>query len=211
MAVVDFKKEQKELYLPSTKPSIIDVPPMKFIMVEGHGNPNTSPLYTQAVEILYAFSYAIKMNKKDMPEGYFEYVVPPLEGLWWFKDNTFDGNVINRKDEFNWIMMIRQPDFVTSDVFYQAKSTLAKKKPGLDTSLAYLKSFTEGLCGQIMHIGTYDDEGPTIEKLEHFIASSGYQTVMEGMRQHHEIYLGDPRKITPDKLKTVIRHPIVKI
>lgn len=136
--------------------------------------------------------------------------VPPLEGLWWFEDNTFDGSVMGRKDEFSWVIMIRQPEFVTPEVFETAKTSLAKKKPGLDTSIARLEDFTEGLCAQVMHIGPYDDEGPTVAALEEFIASQGYRTEMSGLRQHHEIYLSDPRKTAPEKLKTVIRHPIVK-
>lgn len=213
MAAYDFKKEFNDLYAPKTKPSIVDVPPMRFIMVDGKGDPNTSPLYTAAVEVLYGLSYSIKMSKKsgNQPQGYFEYVVPPLEGLWWFEDGVFDGSVIGRKDEFSWVMMIRQPEFVTSAVFEAAKLSLAKKKPALDASLARLEDFTEGLCAQVMHIGPYDDEPSTVAALDQFIASNGYRTEMAGMRQHHEIYLGDPRKTAPDRLKTVLRHPIVRI
>ncbi|NLM74917.1 MAG: transcriptional regulator [Clostridiaceae bacterium] len=213
MAVFDFKKEYKELYLPGSKPYIIDVPKMRFIMVDGKGNPNTSESYKEAVEILYGLSYSIKMSKKsgNQPEGYFDYVVPSLEGLWWFEDDYFDGNVIDRKDEFVWIMMIRQPEFVTQEVFETAKEVLSKKKPGLDISRARLEDFTEGLCAQVMHIGPYDDEGPTVAVLEEYIESQGYRTEMSGMRQHHEIYISDPRRTAPEKLKTVIRHPIVKV
>lgn len=212
MATFDFKKAYKDLYLPKVKPSIVDVPPMRFIMINGKGNPNTSAFYQEAVEVLYGLSYTIKMSKMGSakPAGYFDYVVPPLEGLWWFEDNTFDGSVMGRKDEFSWVIMIRQPEFVTPEVFETAKTSLAKKKPGLDTSIARLEDFTEGLCAQVMHIGPYDDEGPTVAALEEFIASQGYRTEMSGLRQHHEIYLSDPRKTAPEKLKTVIRHPIVK-
>lgn len=212
MSAFDFKKEDKDLYLPKTKPSIIEVPTMRFIMINGKGDPNTSPFYQTAVEVLYGISYAIKMSKKGgtPPEGYFDYVVPPLEGLWWFEDNYFDGRVIGRKDEFNWVMMIRQPDFVTPEVFETAKASLSKKKPGLDTSIARLEDFTEGLCAQVMHIGPYDDEPSIVAALEEFIEAHGYRTEMSGMRQHHEIYLSDPRKTPPEKLKTVIRHPIVR-
>jgi len=201
MATFDFKKAYKDLYLPSTKPCIVDVPKMRFIMVNGKGDPNTSPFYKEAVELLYGLSYAIKMSKKGdaQPEGYYDYVVPPLEGLWWFEDNFFDGNVLGRKDEFNWVMMIRQPEFVTPEVFESAKMTLAKKKPGIDTSIARLEDFTEGLCAQVMHIGSYDDEGQTVAALEEFIEAQGYRTVMSGLRQHHEIYLSDPRKTAPEK------------
>jgi hypothetical protein len=211
MAAFDFKKEYKDLYLPKNKPRIIDVPTMRFIMAEGKGAPNTSAFYKEAVEVLYGLSYAIKMSKKGgaQPAGYFDYVVPPLEGLWWFEDNFFDGSVIGRKDEFNWVIMIRQPEFVTPEVFETAKASLSKKKPGIDTSIARLEDFTEGLCAQIMHIGSYDDEAPTVAALEKFIESQGYRTVMSGLRQHHEIYISDPRKTAPEKLKTVIRHPVV--
>lgn len=210
MAAFDFKKEFKKLYLPDTKPAIVDVPAMGFIMADGQGDPNTSDFYKAAVEVLYGFSYAIKMSKMSgsQPEGYFDFVVPPLEGLWWFDGGEFDGTVIGRKDEFHWTMMIRQPDFVTPEVYERAKAALSRKKPELDTSIARFEEFTEGLCAQVMHIGPYDDEPPTVAVLEQFIAASGYKTVMSGKRQHHEIYLGDPRKTAPEKLKTVIRHPI---
>jgi hypothetical protein len=212
MAAFDFKKEYKDLYSPKNKPSIIDVPTMRFIMVNGKGDPNTSVLYQKAVEVLYGLSYSIKMSKKGstQPAGYFDYVVPPLEGLWWFDNDFFDGSVIGRKNEFSWVVMIRQPEFVTSEVFETAKASLAKKKPKIDTSIARLEDFTEGLCAQIMHIGSYDDEPPTIAALEEFIELQGYKTEMSGLRQHHEIYLNDPRKTAPEKLKTVIRHPIVR-
>ncbi|MGI6604691.1 MAG: GyrI-like domain-containing protein [bacterium] len=212
MAAFDFKKEYKDLYLPQ-KPSIINVPKVRFIMVNGKGNPNTSTAYKEAVEVLYGLSYAIKMAKKGdtRPEGYFDYVVPPLEGLWWFEGSASGRsvNAIGRKDDFSWVVMIRQPEFVTQEVFERAKVTLAKKKPGLGTSLARLQDFEEGLCAQIMHIGPYDNEEPTIAALEEFIETNGYRTEMSGLRQHHEIYLNDPRKTAPEKLRTVIRHPIV--
>lgn len=213
MPAFDFKKEYKELYLPKSKPIIIDVPTMRFIMVDGKGDPNTSEFYKASVEVLYGLSYSIKMSKMsdNQPDGYFDYVVPPLEGLWWFDGEYFDGSVIGKKDKFNWTMMIRQPEFVTPQVFETAKSVLSKKKPELDTSVARLEDFTEGLCAQVMHIGSYDDEPPTVAALEEFIKSQGYRTEMRGMRQHHEIYISDPRKTAPEKLKTVIRHPIVRL
>jgi len=211
MAPFDFKKEYKELYLPKGTPSIISIPEMRFIMVQGKGNPNTSDYYKEAVELLYGISYSIKISKKkEAPAGYFDYVVPPLEGLWWFDNNFFDGSVMNRKDEFSWMMMIRQPDFVTSQVFEMAKKNLKRKKPKIDTSIVKLETFNEGLCAQVMHIGPYDDEPATVALLEAFIDSQGYRTLMSGMRQHHEIYLSDPRKSDPAKLKTVLRHPIEK-
>ncbi len=212
MPVFDFKKEFKELYMPKSQPSIVDVPEMVFIMVDGQGDPNTSSAYQQAVEILYGLSYSIKMSKKSEtpPSGYFDFVVPPLEGLWSVADAAFTGGVIEDKRKFRWTSMIRQPEFVTQDVFDAAKKTLAKKKPHLDVSRARLERLREGLCAQIMHIGPFDDEPRSMAKLQTFIADAGYREDMAAQRRHHEIYLSDPRKTDPDKLKTVIRHPIVE-
>ncbi|MCL1804178.1 MAG: GyrI-like domain-containing protein [Eubacteriaceae bacterium] len=203
----DFKKEQKELYQPKTA-SIVDVPEMAFIMVDGAGNPNTSESYQTAVEILYGLSYTIKMSKKGdkVPEGYFDFTVPPLEGLWWLANGS--ATDYTKKDDFCWTSMIRQPDFVTSEVFEETKAAFSKKKPGLDLSLARLERFTEGLCAQILHIGSYDDEPESINKLEQFIAESGYHSDINDLRRHHELYLNDPRKTAPEKTKTVIRHPV---
>ena len=208
----DFKKAQKDLYLPGAKPAIIDVPPMAFIMVDGRGDPNISASYQAALEVLYGLSYAIKMSKMGgtQPVGYFDYIVPPLEGLWWLADGAFDGIHITDKNEFYWTSMIRQPDFVTVDVFEEAKAALGKKKPHVDCSAARLELFTEGLCAHVMHTGSYDDEPATIRALEKFILDSGYRTDLSAERKHHEIYLGDPRKTAPEKLKTVIRHPIAR-
>ena len=206
----DFKKEQKELYQPKAA-AIVDVPEMIFIMVDGVGNPNTSKEYQSAVEILYGLSYTIKMSKKGgkTPAGYFDFVVPPLEGLWWMADR--ESIDLSKKDEYCWTSMIRQPDFVTPEVFVEAKAALKKKKPGLDLTAARLERFAEGLCAQIMHIGPYDDEPETIEKLERFIAESGYQNNISDLRRHHEIYLNDPRKVAPEKNKTIIRHPVKEV
>jgi hypothetical protein len=209
----DFKKEFKDLYFPKATPSIIDVPEMVFIMVDGQGDPNTSEAYINGLEILYGLSYSIKMSKKGetVPEGYFDYVVPPLEGLWSLADDTFKGGVIADKNKLIWTSMIRQPEFVTPEVFETAKKVLAKKKPNLDTTPARLEKYTEGLCGQVMHIGPYDDEPQTVAKLQQFITESGYREDMSAGRRHHEIYLSDPRKTAPEKMKTVIRHPITKL
>ncbi|MCL2717795.1 MAG: GyrI-like domain-containing protein [Lachnospiraceae bacterium] len=206
----DFKKEYKDLYLPKTKPCIIDIPQMIFIMIDGKGDPNTSSEYKNALEILYGLSYSIKMSKMNgtQPQGYFEYVIPPLEGFWCVEDGYFDGSNIIDKNKFTWMAVIRQPDFVTPAVFEMAKHALLKKKPGLDFSQARLTSFTEGLCAQIMHLGSYDDEPATIAIMEKFIVDSGYKNDISATRKHHEIYLSDPRKTAPEKLKTVIRHPI---
>jgi hypothetical protein len=207
---IDYKKTEKELYLPKTTPSIIDVPAMTFIMVDGVGNPNTSEAYKTALEILYGLSYSIKMSKKggSAPDGYFDFVVPPLEGLWWLKDDHAPD--FSDKDKYCWTSMIRQPDFVTPDVFAEAKAALSKKKPELDISIARLERFTEGLCAHVLHIGPYDDEPETIKALEQFITESGCLSDISGTRRHHEIYLSDPRKVAPEKNKTVIRHPIRK-
>ena len=207
----DFKKEYKDLYAPKTAPSVIDVPEMTFIMVDGKGNPNTSAEYKAALEVLYGLSYGIKMSKMGdaQPDGYFDFVVPPLEGLWW----SADGGVItdiSDKDGFCWTSMIRQPDFVTAEAFEKVKSAVSKKKPDLNLSLARLVKYTEGLCAQVLHIGSYDDEPRSTTALDQFIAESGYATDFSDTRRHHEIYLGDPRKTAPEKLKTVIRYPIVR-
>ncbi|GAX47442.1 GyrI-like domain-containing protein [Pseudolactococcus reticulitermitis] len=207
---IDFKKDPKVGYRATVKPAIIELSASRFIMVDGKGNPNTSLAYQQAVELLYALSYAIKMSPKrdDVPEGYFDYVVAPLEGLWWLEnDEKITDNVIN-KNQFNWTAMMRQPDFVTSEVFERALSVVSQKKSNLDTSQAHLATFSEGLCGQVLHIGSYDDEPETILRLDAFIKASGYTVDISSTRKHHEIYLSDPRRTASEKLKTIIRHPI---
>ena len=205
--VIDYKKTEKELYLPKTTPSVIDVPRMTFITVDGKGDPNTSDEYAMAVEMLYGLSYRIKMSNKAI----LEYVVPPLEGLWSVDDDFRGGGTsISDKSKFIWIMMIRQPDFVTADVFEAAKAALAKKKPNLDISKAKLETITEGLCVQVMHIGSYDDEPATVAALDGFAIKNGYVLDINDIRRHHEIYISDPRKSAPEKLKTVLRHPIRK-
>jgi len=212
-AAFDYKKEFKDLYLPTKQPSVVDVPEMVFLMVDGEGDPNTSAAYQEALEILYGLSYSVKMSKMGgtQPNGYFDYVVPPLEGLWWAKDGHFDGTTTADKNKLCWTAMIRQPDFVTKDVFEGVKQVLGKKKPELDLSSVRLVSFTEGLCAQVMHIGNYDDEPATISTLGKFITEVGYRSDISSTRRHHEIYLGDPRKTAPEKLRTVIRHPIAKL
>lgn len=205
---IDYKKTQKELYQPKTTPSVINVPEMTFIAVNGKGDPNTSAEYAAAVELLYGLSYTIKMGNKSV----LEYVVPPLEGLWSVDDDFRGGGAaITDKDKFIWTMMIRQPDFVTADIFEAAKATLAKKKPSLDTSKAKHEIITEGLCVQVMHIGSYDDEPATVEALDDFALNNGYVIDIGDTRRHHEIYISDPRKVVSEKLKTVLRHPIRRI
>lgn len=209
MDKLDYKKEYKELYQPATKPSIVDVPEIIFIAVDGNGDPNTCDEYKDALELLYGLSFAIKMSKMSgtQPEGYFEYVVPPLEGLWSVEGEDFDGTNITDKSRFRWKSMIRQPEFVTESVFEDAKAALQRKKPQLDVSKAKLLKYTEGLCVQIMHKGSYDSEPESIEKMRKFAAENGYREDFCN-RYHHEIYLSDPRRCDPEKLKTVIRHPI---
>ncbi len=219
MEKIDYKKKYKDLYMPKTKPMIVEVPSMTYIMVGGKGNPNDeNGEYTKAVELLYGLTFTIKMSKMSgkQPEGYFEYVVPPLEGLWWIGDNEFPENYIVDKERFNWISMIRQPEFVTEEVFNWAKEQLKQKKPDIDVSKARLETLEEGLCVQIMHIGPYDNEKGSIIEIEDFAKEEGYKSAIGDklstgqVRYHHEIYLSDPRKTLPEKLQTVIRHPIKK-
>ncbi|MGN8913321.1 GyrI-like domain-containing protein [Anaerofustis butyriciformans] len=213
---LDYKKEYKDLYMPKKTPSIIEVPKMNFIMVKGRGNPNTSIEYKNAMEILYGLSFTIKMSKmsKDPSEkidGYFEYVVPPLEGFWWVEDECFDGLNITNKDDLCWYSMIRQPEFVTKEVFERAKEKFKKKNNDVDFSNTFFKEIEEGLCVQIMHMGSYDDEKFSIEKMNSFIEKEGYKNDFSKERLHHEIYLSDPRRVKNiNNLKTVIRHPIKK-
>ena len=213
MEKIDYKKEYKDLYQPQTKPSVIEVPEMRFITVRGSGNPNTSASYQEALEILYGLSFTIKMSKMNgtQPEGYFEYVVPPLEGLWYVDDMAFDGINVTDKDKFHWISMIRQPEFVTEAVFEKARKVLAEKKPGLAVGKAEFVYITEGLCVQAMHKGAYDDEPETIARMKRFIEENGYQEDFSDTRYHHEIYLSDPRRCAPKNLKTVIRHPVKRL
>ena len=214
---MDYKKEFKDLYLPKARPAVIDVPVMKFIMVDGKGNPNAEGgEYQKAVELLYALSYTIKMGykTKTLPDGYFDYVVPPLEGLWWLAGVTTDESDFSEKEKYHWTSMIRQPEFVTTEVFEQACQDVRLKKPGLDPSKARLEFYEEGLCVQMMHHGPYDEEPRTIAEIKSFITENSHQNAIGDVKQdgtirrHHEIYLGDPRKTEPSKLKTVLRHPI---
>ena len=209
MEKFDFKKEYRDLYMPKTEPSIVTVPEMKFIAVRGNGDPNTSAEYKQAMEILYGLSFTVKMSKMSgsQPDGYFEYVVPPLEGFWSVDDGIFDGLNITDKNKFHWISVIRQPDFVTESVFEWARSEAEKKKK-TDMSKAEFITVSEGLCVQSMHIGSYDSEPSTILKMREFAEKNGYSEDFSGTRLHHEIYLSDPRRCAPERLKTVIRHPI---
>ena len=201
----DFKRADKNLYMPGTIPSIINVPEMMYISVSGRGDPNSSQEYAEAVELLYGLSYSIKMNNKAI----LEYVVPPLEGFWSVDDDFKGGGAaINDKSKFIWTMVIRQPDFVSTEIFMAAKASLAKKKKDVDTTKAELSTISEGLCVQVMHIGSYDDEPATVEALDKFANERGYLIDINDERRHHEIYISDPRKVEPNRLKTVLRHPI---
>ena len=207
----DFKKEYKEYYLPKNTPEIITVPKANYIAVRGKGNPNEEDgEYQQAVGVLYAIAYTLKMSYKTghKIEGFFEYVVPPLEGFWW-QDNV-DGVDYSDKSTFNWISVIRLPDFVSKQDFEWAAATAAEKKK-IDCSSAEFLTVDEGLCVQIMHYGPFDDEPATVALMDEFIKENGYENDITDKRLHHEIYLSDARKVAPEKWKTVIRHPIRKL
>lgn len=206
----DFKKEYKEFYMAKNKPQIVDVPRANYIAVRGKGNPNEeNGEYQKAISVLYAVAYTLKMSYKTdyRIEGFFEYVVPPLEGFWW-QDNI-DGVNYSDKSSFNWISVIRLPDFVTEKDFKWAIETAEKKKK-LDCSSAKFLTVDEGLCVQIMHIGAFDDEPKTVAVMDKFLEDNGYENDMNDKRLHHEIYMSDARKVSPEKWKTIIRHPIRK-
>ena len=206
----DYKKEYKEFYLPKKKPEIVTVPKMNYIAVKGCGDPNKEDgEYKNSISILYALAFTIKMSKLTdyRIEGYFDYVVPPLEGFWW-QQGVMQIDY-SRKDAFQWISVIRLPDFVSEKDFNWAKQQVKTKKR-IDCSNAQFLTIEEGLCVQIMHIGSYDDEPDTITLMDQFIKENGYINDFSNTRMHHEIYLSDARRVAPEKLKTVIRHPIRK-
>ena len=207
----DFKKECKEYYMPKNKPAIVDVPAANYIAVSGKGNPNEEGgAYQQAISILYAVAYTLRMSYKTgyKINGFFEYVVPPLEGFW--GQDGMDSVDYSNKSSFNWISVIRLPDFITKQNFEWAVTTASKKK-GIDCSSAYFLTLNEGLCVQIMHLGSYDSEPETIAIMERYLLQNGYVKDSKGDRLHHEIYLSDPRKCAPEKLKTVIRLPVKRM
>ncbi len=211
MPSFDYKKQFKNLYMPKTVPSLIDVPEMTFIQVSGKGNPNAEDgEYSDAVQALYSLSYTIKMMPKanETPKDYFEYVVPPLEGYWWTDEGGFD---YSDKGKFKWISMIRQPEFVTDEVFEKACESVRKKKPDVDISKARLVRVTEGLCVQCMHIGAFDDEPATIKRMYEFMDENALVCDLSEERYHHEIYLSDPRKTDISKMKSVIRYPVRRV
>ncbi len=207
----DYKKEYKEFYLPQREPSIVEIPKMNYLAIRGKGNPNEeNGEYKATIELLYTIAFTIKMSYKGdhKIQGYFEYVVPPLEGLWWQEGKT-DGIDYTQKDQFHFISMMRLPDFVTKEEFDWAiqEATQKKKK---DFSKVEFLTYDEGVCVQCMHIGPYDTEPETIEKMEEIMQENGYELDFNQGRYHHEIYLSDPRRCEASKLKTVIRHPIQK-
>ena len=206
----DFKKEYKEFYLPKGKPEIIQVPPMNYIAVRGAGDPNSpGGAYQQAMQILYSVAYTLKMSDKTdyKISGFFEYVVPPLEGFWWQANG--EGIDYSRKEDFRWISVIRLPDFVTEKDFRWAVETASRKK-GFDCSGAEFLTVDEGLCVQCMHLGAFDNEPATVAKMDAYLEENGYENDFSGHRLHHEIYMSDARRVAPEKLKTAIRHPIRK-
>ena len=225
----DYKKEYKEFYMPKNKPSIISVPKMNYIAVRGSGDPNAEDgEYKKAIGILYAIAFTIKMSKKGnhkIGEGYFDYVVPPLEGFWWQSERhpvdatlrtdragrqeRMDGIDYADKEDFQWISVIRLPDFVAEDDFKWAVAEATEKKKQ-DFSKATFLTVEEGLCVQCMHIGPYDAEPATVAMMDQYLADNGYENDFSDERRHHEIYLSDARRVAPEKLKTVIRHPIKK-
>ena len=204
----DYKKEYKEFYMPKAVPTIVVIPKMNYIAVRGEGDPNQEDgEYKKSIELLYGIAYTIKMSKKGghQIEGYFDYVVPPLEGFWWQQD--VDGIDYAHKENFHWISVIRLPDFVTKQDFDWAIAEATRKKK-MDFSKVEFLTVEEGLCVQCMHIGSYDDEPATVQMMHEFIEQQGYELDITDKRLHHEIYLSDARKVAPEKLKTVIRHPI---
>ena len=206
----DYKKEYKEYYLPKNEPSIVSIPKMRFIAVRGMGNPNDiNGEYQKAMELLYGVAFTIKMSYKGSYKigGYFEYVVPPLEGLWW--QEGIKGVDYSSKNTFHWISLIRLPDFVMKKDFDWAIAEATKKK-NKDFSKVEFFEWEEGLCVQCMHIGPYDNEPITVELMDRYAKEKGYKIDINDKRYHHEIYLSDPRKGNPLNLKTVIRHPIKK-
>ena len=225
----DLKKEYKEFYMPKNKPEIVKIPPMNYVAVRGKGNPNVEcGDYQQAISILYAVAYTLKMSYKTdyKIEGFFEYVVPPLEGFWWQGEQhpvdaemrtdrtdrreNIKGIDYSNKDTFNWISVIRLPDFITEKDFAWAVQTATKKKK-IDCSPAEFLTIDEGLCVQIMHQGSFDSEPATVALLEDYLKEQGYENNINEQRLHHEIYMSDARKVAPEKWKTVIRHTIKKV
>ena len=206
----DYRKEHKDLYSPKKEPAIINVPAMNFAAVPGKGNPNEeNGDYQQAVGLLYAIQYTIKMSKKgdETPEGYFDYVVPPLEGLWWFNENVREPP--KDKSKYNWISIIRLPEYVNKKVFDWACNTVQTKKK-LNTGKAQFFKLKEGLCVQCLHTGSFDDEHITMKLIDKFIAENNLEIDINDTRRHHEIYMSDARKVEASEMKTILRIPVRK-
>ena len=204
----DYKKEYKEFYMPKDRPAIVTVPPMNYIAVRGKGDPNQEDgEYKRAIGLLYGIAFTIKMSKKGdhQIEGYFDYVVPPLEGFWW--QDGVEGVDYAHKETFNWISVIRLPDFVSREDFDWAVAEATKKKKENFSKVEFF-TYEEGLCVQCMHLGAYDDEPATVDKMHAYMTEQGYELDITDERMHHEIYLSDARRVAPEKLKTVIRHPV---
>ena len=205
--VIDYKKKYKDLYLPKSEPAMIDVPEMQFVAVEGRGDPNDeNGEYQKAIEVLYGIQYTVKMSKKgnNAPNGYFDYVVPPLEGFWWNHEDFS----IESKSKYSWISMIRLPEFVDDKTFEWACNEASKKKK-MDTKKAKYLKIKEGICVQCLHTGSFDDEPKTLKLIDEFITANGLQSDISDTRKHHEIYLSDARKTETSKLKTVLRIPVI--
>lgn len=206
----DFKKEYPELYRPGQTPVVVDVPKMQFLAVRGTGDPNeTDGAYAHAVQLLYTLAYTLRMSHKGERkiEGYFEYVVPPLEGFWW--QEGLKGYDKTRKSDFSWVSLLRLPDFIGTDDFDWAVREVERKK-NMDTSKAQFLTFTEGLCVQMLHLGPYHNEDETLAVLKDYIDGSDYDWDYSDTRHHHEIYLSDPRRSRPENLKTILRLPVKK-
>ena len=207
----DYKKEYRAFYLPKDQPEIVEVPEMQFAGVRGRGDPNQpGGAYQAAVGVLYALAYTIKMSPRSgrRMEGFFDYVVPPLEGFWW--QEGAEGVDYARKEDFQWVSCIRLPDFVTPAEFAWAAEEASRKKQ-LDCSRAELLTVTEGLCVQCMHLGPYDGEPATVARMDGYARAQGYVPDVSETRRHHEIYLSDARRCAPEKLRTVLRHPVRRV
>lgn len=204
----DYKKEYKEFYLPQNRPELVRIPRMNFIAVRGSGDPNEEGgAYKASIGLLYGIAFTIKMSKKGSHaiEGYFDYVVPPLEGFWW--QEGICGFDYTRKEDFRWISVIRLPDFVTEADFDWAVAEAETKKK-TDFSKVEFLTLEEGLCVQCMHVGSFDEEPATVEKMDRYLLENGYENDFSDQRLHHEIYLSDARRVAPERWRTVIRHPV---
>ena len=204
MEKLDLKKLYKTLYNPSAKEfTILEIPPLKYLMVDGHGDPNTAPAYAQAIQTLYGLAYTIKFHVKKTLEK--DFTVMGLEGLWWVPDMSHFST--SRKDDWDWTAIMLMPDFVDQEIFAEAKRQLIAKGKGPLAEIARLEAYEEGTCVQVMYFGLYANEGPTIAKMHAHAIENGYR--LDG--KHHEIYMNDARRVAPDKLKTIIRQPIRKV